>query len=316
MNFTYRAIGFICICKLVFAVQDVIIKEMSGGFPVHEIMVIRSIVSMILLAIAIRLSKGKIAVPFKTAKALLFRGALLFGSFTFFYLGLSAMPLTVTTVLFFTAPFFITILSIPILGERVGLRRWVGIAIGFIGVLVILRPDTEAFGIESLLPVMSAILYSISQLMARKLGINASAASMTFYANITYLCLGIVLALVTLPFEAATSSSQSLQFLLRPWQIPMGLDAILILLTGITGALGFWLSTQAYRISEVNQIAPFEYAMLVWVPILSYIVWNELPDGMTVFGAAIIVSAGLYVLKRDKIKADNPIVSKSLSRTR
>ena len=316
MNLTYRAIFFICICKLVFSIQDVIIKEMSGGFPVHEIMVVRSIVSMALLACAIRIAKGKIAIPFETAKALLFRGALLFGSFTSFYLGLSAMPLTVATALFFTAPFFITILSIPILGESVGLRRWIGITMGFIGVLVILRPGTEAFGIESLLPVISAILYSISQLMARKLGINASAASMTFYANITYLIFGIILALATLPFTVTDSSSQSLQFLFRPWQIPMGLDAILILLTGITGALGFWLSTQAYRISEVNRIAPFEYAMLIWVPILSYIVWQELPDSMTVFGTAIIVSAGLYVLKRDEIKTDMPIVPKSLSRTR
>lgn len=316
MGATLSAILFICLCKLVFAIQDVIIKEMSDEYPVHEIMVIRSIVSMLILLVVLKYSEGLNTLKNRNIKPSLLRGALLFGSFTLFYLGLSSMPLTVAAVLFFTAPFFITLLSIPILGETVGLRRWIGILVGFVGVLIILRPDSNRFGIESLLPVASAFLYSIAQLMARKLRIKDSAAVMTFFANVTYLVLGVILALIAMPFIPSESASNSELFLLRQWQIPMGKDAIFIVLTGVTGAAGFWLSTQAYRISEVNRIAPFEYAMLIWVPILSYIMWQEVPDKITILGTFIIVAAGLYVVRRDEVKTENPIVSKGLSRTR
>jgi drug/metabolite transporter (DMT)-like permease len=316
MRSTLSAIAFICLCKLVFSIQDVIIKEMSGSFPVHEIMVVRSVISIVLLLGVLYFSEGPDCLKNRRIWPPLFRGALLFGSFTLFYLGLSSMPLTVATVLFFTAPFFITVLSIPILGESVGIRRWCGILAGFLGVLIILRPSTTSFGIEGLLPVASAFFYAIAQLMARKLGITESAAVMTLFANISYLVLGLSLALITLPFEPPPDASSSISFLLRPWILPVGRDAVFVALTGVTGAVGFWLSTQAYRISEVNRIAPFEYVMLIWVPILSYLMWQQLPDGMTIFGTAIIAGAGLYVVRRDETQTRRPMVSKGLSRTR
>lgn len=305
-----------CFCKLVFATQDVIIKEMSGGYPVHQIMVIRSIIAMFILLIVIRFTEGFEVFKNHTPGLSLFRGALLFWSFTLFYLGLSSMPLTTATVLFFTAPFFITALSIPFLNEQVGYRRWLGIFVGFIGVLIILRPNSQDFGIEGLFPVAAAFLYAIAQLLARKLGIRDSAAVMTLFANVTYLGLGVILAIICIPFEPTEQTSQSMTFLLLPWSLPKGYDALLIIATGFTGAVGFWLSTQAYRISEVNLIAPFEYVMLVWVPILSYLMWKETPDFLTIIGTLVIVGAGLYVVRRDEIKTTRPFAYKGLSRTK
>ena len=316
MNPLYIGIGLICLCKLVFATQDVIIKQMSDGFPVHQIMVVRAIVSLALLALFIRILESFSALASPNRGALMLRGVLLFFSFTAFYLGLSALTLTAATALFFTAPFFITLLSIPVLGERVGIRRWIGISVGFLGVLVVLRPDSGSVGLEALLPVLAAFLYSVAQLMARKFGISDSAAVMVFYANVSYLVLGLAMAAILWPIEASGESGRSLQFLLRSWQVPGFIDGLLITLTGVTGAVGFWLSTQAYRICEVNRIAPLEYSMLIWIPLLGYLVFAEVPDRATLLGTAIIVAAGLYVVRREEVVAERPITPRSISRAR
>ena len=132
------------------------------------------------------------------------------------------------------------------------------------------------------------------------MGVQASAAVMTLFANFVYLIWSVALALVLIPFAPGEQASASEQFLLREWtEIPMD-DLVLILITGATGAVGFWFSSQAYRIAQASSIAPYEYVMLIWVSGLSYFVWGEVPDGMTFLGSAIIVGAGLYVLQRER----------------
>ncbi len=292
-------------------------KVMSAAYPVHEIMAIRSLVSLALLFVAIRLSGDSVRLNYDSARSLIFRGTLLFGSFSLFYLGLSEMPLTTNTALFFTSPLFITVFSIPLLGEEVGLRRWLGVLLGFVGVWIILRPGSSVYGFTSLYPIGAAILYALAQLMSRKMGARASAAVMTFFANVAYLFWATLVAILVMPFDASPSGSNSMRFLLSDWSMPLSItDAALLALTGVTGALGFWFSTQAYRISEANRIAPFEYVMLIWIPILSYLLWREIPDNMTILGATVIVISGLYVLKRDRKKSNQPIAYKGLSRTR
>ena len=314
MHHLLRAVALLSTGKLVFAIQDVLIKETSSGYPVHQIVVIRSLVALPLLLLMIHFTVGLGQLRGRRIGLHLLRGSLMFFAFMTFYIALAVLPLTTTTALFFTAPFFITLLSVPLLGEQVGIRRVTGIIAGFIGVLIILRPSAEGIGVEVFLPIIAAVLYAAAQVLARRVSLTESAAVMAYYANMSFIGLGICVAIIASFFVPDVSSSVSTQFLIRAWVLPTPLDATLMGITGICVALGFQLSTSAYRSTEVNRLAPFEYVMLIWVTILSYLVWAELPDRYTLIGAAIIIAAGLYVLRREDTVGDTKLAHKSLTR--
>jgi S-adenosylmethionine uptake transporter len=289
-----------CLAKLLFSIQDVIIKEMSSGYAVHQIMVLRGLVATPLVFVLIVFRGGLTLLQSNQIPLLLLRGALMFASFSAFYLALSSIPLTVATVLFFSAPFFVTLLSIPILGESVDSRRWLGIVVGFCGVVIVIRPAASDLQLSMLLPILAALMYATAQILTRPAGVANNAMVITFYANICFTALGIVLAVVMSFIPVGENDTIIEQFLYRQWVLPEGGDIWLLLGTGITSALGFLFSTQAYRTSEVSMVAPFEYVMLVWITIISYLVWDELPDGVTILGAVIIVVASLYILRGNK----------------
>ena len=295
-----QAIGFLASGKLLFACQDVIIKEMSGAYPLHEIMVIRGLASIPLILLIIHFTRGLGAIRGCNVVFHLARGTLMFTAFMAFYLALSEISLTVATALFFTAPFFITLLSIPLLGEQVGIRRFLGIVIGFAGVLIVLRPDINSLGLMGVLPIVAALFYACCQLMVR-VGRNTDPVSvMTLYAGIAFVVLGCAAGLVFSAFEPSSDAAISTRFLLQPWSIPKAWDWLFLILTGVTSGFGFMLSTSAYRAEEASKLAPFEYIMMIWVVILSYLVWSEVPDLFTTLGILIIVSSGVYVLRREK----------------
>ena len=201
---------------------------MSGGYPVHQIMVIRGLVAVPLILLIIHFSRGLGIIKGCNAGFHMFRGALMFTAFMAFYIALAEISLTVTTALFFTAPFFITLLSIPLLGEKVGMRRFVSIIIGFIGVLIVLRPDTNANGVSvglmGLLPIVAAFFYALCQLMVR-VGKNSDPVSvMTLYASVTFILLGGIAGLILSFVEPAADDPLSTRFLLQHWALPQSWD--------------------------------------------------------------------------------------------
>ena len=314
MDNLLRAVALLSTAKLLFAIQDVLIKETSSGYPVHQIVVLRSFVALPLLLLMIHLSVGLGQLRGRRIGLHLLRGSLMFFAFLAFYIALAVLPLTTTTALFFTAPFFITLLSVPLLGETIGARRFAGIVVGFIGVLIILRPTAGGIGLEALLPVLAAVLYAAAQVLARRVALTESAAVVAYYANLCFIGLGLVTTSLAAFFSPEADASVSLQFLIREWSMPTAVDASLIGLTGICVALGFQFSTTAYRSIEVGRLAPFEYIMLIWVTILSYLVWSEVPDYYTLAGATVIICSGLYVLRREATVTNSTLAQKSLSR--
>lgn len=285
--------------KLLFAIQDAVIKEMSGGYPVHQIMTIRGLVAIPLLLLLIHFTGGLGMLRHHRPLLHLVRGTMMLTAFMCFYVALAGTDLTTATALFFTAPFFITLLSIPLLGERVGLRRFAGIGVGFCGVLVVLRPQADSFGWYDLLPVAAAFFYACCQLMVRVAHMTAPPALMSLYASIAFVVLGglggALLANVVVPPDAGVS----LQFLLRPWTLPNAGDALLLMLTGLTSALGFMCTSNAYQREQASRISPFEYVMIIWVILLSYLMWSEIPDLQTLLGVALIIASGIYVIRRE-----------------
>jgi S-adenosylmethionine uptake transporter len=314
LNNLLQAVAIMAAGKFLFAIQDVIIKEMSGGYPVHQIMAIRGTVAIPLLLLLIHFRGGLGSLRQHRPTLHLLRGSLMLIAFMCFYVALAGTSLTSATALFFTAPFFITLLSIPLLGEQVGLRRFVSIAIGFAGVLVVLRPSTADFSYYDLLPIVAAFFYSCCQLMVRVAKMSDPPAVMSLYASIAFVVLGSLCGLGLSTIEAAPDAGVSSQFLLRAWALPDSADLLLLTLTGLTSALGFMCSSNAYQREQASRIAPFEYVMIVWVTLLAYLVWSELPDAMTMLGVAMIVSSGIYVIRREASIEAIPIAYSGLTR--
>jgi drug/metabolite transporter (DMT)-like permease len=281
----------------IFSVQDAIVKGLSGIYPVHEIVVVRSFIALpVLLLVTLAEERGRLRIHRPGLHVL--RGLLLYVSYTTYYLALAHLPIAETVALYFSSPFFVALLSLPVLGERVGVRSWIAIAIGFCGVLLIARPETSLFDPTVLLPVASALAYAVSALLTRRLGTTESGGAMALTATLVYVVAGGLTALALSPIEVTGEVHSSLRFLLNPWRWPSLVDAGLLAACGLIAALGFFLLSQGYRLAETNRAAPFEYAALPWGILWGYWFFGNFPDLATLAGAIVIVGAGLYTLQQ------------------
>jgi drug/metabolite transporter (DMT)-like permease len=286
----------------VFSVQDVIVKLLSGTYPVHQIVVVRSVVALpILLAVTLVEDGGKFRIHRLGLHAL--RGLILYVSYTTYYLALASLTIANTVALTFTVPFFVALLGIPILGERVGARSWVAIGVGFLAVLLIVRPDAGLVEPASLLPIASALAYAVSALLARRLGTTEGGGVMALSATVIYGVAGTVTALSLAGIEAEADAHVSIRFLFNPWIWPSVLDFFLLALCGLIAAFGFFFLAQGYRLAKANLAAPFEYVALPWSVLWGYLFFGSVPNATMIVGAAAIATAGFYTLRQSTARA-------------
>jgi drug/metabolite transporter (DMT)-like permease len=209
------------------------------------------------------------------------RGVFLVGSTYFNFLALNTLQLAQTTSIFFFSPMVVTALAGPLLGEWAGWRRWAAILVGFAGVLVITRPGIASFEAGHLFALCSMVSYSCYVIMTRAMASTESAESLIFYSALTPVIL-------LLPVVPATAS----------W--PAGpLEWVILCSLGFSGGIGHWLLIKAYRQATLSALAPYPYLQMVWMIVLGYLVFGQLPDLPTLAGAAIIVGSGLYILHRE-----------------
>lgn len=302
------ALGILCLCAGIglFSVQDLILKLVSSTYPLSEAMALRGLTAMPLLML-IAMRDGGLGTLFTPGlRMMILRGGVMFLAYASYYLALPALPIATAVALYFSAPLFITILSVLWLGERVGWRRWAAVVIGFAGVLVMLRPGASLFDWAALLVLVSGLAYGFSMILARRLGTTETAPAMAFWGNTVFLVIAVLMALVLGDGRLAGEGHPSVQFLLRPWVWPTPVDAALMCGCGVIAALGLTLLTQAYRIADSNAVAPFEYSYMLWAVVWGWMFFAEWPDGVAWIGIAIIMSAGLMVLWREKVNALPP----------
>ena len=311
-----RGIFLLCAGLFIFSFQDVIIKQLSEHYPVHQLVFVRGMVAMPLLLLLVHYDSGFHSLRTDHFWQHLVRGLLMFCSYLSYYLSIAAIPITTAVSLYFTAPLFITVLSVPFLGETVGPRRLLGVLAGFIGALIMLRPGSEVFEPAALLAVLSAFTYACSQLLTRRLGVKDSASMMAFYTILIFTYVGGIMGLGVHFLDLTPASHPSLDFLLKPWQMPGGMEFAMLVTIGVIAAMGFYLLSQAYRVGKAATIAPFEYTVMIWAIMLTYLVWGTTPDMFTVLGAVIIVASGIYVLKRENIRRAEPLAGKGPYRNR
>lgn len=290
--------GILCLVGAIasLTLSDSIIKWLSPDMALHQITLFRSCFALLAVMVFVQLEGGLVRLKTERPVLHLLRGSLLVLANMFFFVGLAAMPLAETVVLFYTAPLFICLLSQPVLGEKVGLRRWFVIAVGMVGVLIMLRPGSEVFRLVSLLPIMAALCYAAMTMMTRKLGIRESAGALTFYIQIAFIFISSLVGLVIADGAYDVYDNSSLEFLLRAWYWPSFVQFQLLMLCGLIVACGGYLMSQAYRLGEAPAVAPFEYASLPFALIVGYYLWGDWPDWPAFVGTGLIIGSGLLVV--------------------
>jgi len=289
--------GILCLVAAIalLTLSDSIIKWLSPDLALHQIMLIRGLFAMVLVCVFIRLEGGLKTLRTRRPVLHFIRGSMLVLANMFFFLGLSAMPLAETVSLFYTAPLFICILSQPVLGEKVGLSRWLVIIAGMIGVIIMLRPGSEVFRFISLLPVMAALCYAMMTMMTRKLGMQDKASTLTFYIQLAFIAISSIIGLAIGDGRFDTASGGATAFLLRAWSWPSLPQFQLLLLCGVLVAFGGYLMSQAYRLGEAPAVAPFEYASLPFALLVGFYLWGDWPDWISFTGSGLIICSGLVV---------------------
>jgi len=284
----------------VFSMQDLILKWISGSYPLTQAVAIRSSTAIVILLAYIAWREGLHKIFSRRWRALVWRGTILMVAYGTYYLAFPAMKLAEVVTLFFMAPILITALGQPLLGERVSLTGWLAVLAGFVGVVVTYWPGLTgrtALDWALLLPIAAALTYGLSAIMVRRLGPTESASVMGLYQNVMFLLWVLVLAAVfSTGWIPQTNLHPSLAFLLRPWSFENWTEVALLVACGPISALGTVLLAQAYRMTEANFVATFEYTGLIWATLWGFVIWGEVPTPYMLAGAALIVGAGLYML--------------------
>ena len=222
-----------------------------------------------------------------------------------FFSAIATLSLATATALFFVAPIFITLLSIPLLGEKVGIRRLLAVIFGFFGVFIMMKPNTwsgsDIHPFIYFLPVIAAMLYAFMQIMTRKLSKSSKPSALAFYIQVTFMSLSLIFGLIFGDGKLADlSSNTSMQFIFRGWLIPKGNELPYFLILGFLAAgVGYFMS-KAYSTAAAASVAPFEYVLLPLSIFWGWTFFGDIPDLYIFIGIIFVVGSGLYVLVREK----------------
>ena len=311
--------GILCIvaAMTLFTMQDMAIKWLSGDYPLHEIILIRSAVAaIVILAILLPLEGGYNIVYTNKLAVHLLRGFGIVVANLAFYMGLAAMSLAEATSIFFVSPLLITMFSAAFLREHVGVRRWVAVVAGLIGVVIIMRPGSELFRVASILPLIAAIAYALVQVSTRAVGKTEKASTMVIYIQATFIVLCSVSGLAIGDGRYMSGTDPSVDFLFRAWIVPSSGDLFLMGGVGCLMAFGIYLLFQGYRLSEASVIAPFEYIGLPLAVFWGIVVFQDYPDPLAWVGICLIVGAGLYTVYREAIRGRKELFSDPVPKNR
>jgi len=277
-------IAFAVINGFFIVLNDAAIKLVAANVGVGQIVFVRGAAAVvaILAYVGATASLADLRVVNWSGQAL--RTGLMVAATFLYFVALRQMPLADITIFTFIAPIVVAALSPFVVGERVGWRRWTAIAVGFGGVIVMLRPSPDAFYWIALLPLASSTLGGLRDLITRRITVTETSVAMLFYAMVGETALG----LATLPFG---------------WTALGASDVVLLAGAGLLFALAQFLSIEAFRFAEAATISPFRYVSLVWAVAAGYALWGELPDAWTVAGGSIIVGSGLYIFHRQTLRA-------------
>jgi drug/metabolite transporter (DMT)-like permease len=297
-----RLAGALTLCSAVAIATglDTITKWLSAAYPVHQVLMIRSVVAMPLLVGVLAYENVLRGLWPRRVELLALRGVLIASANVAFSLSAAAIPIADTVAIYFTMPFFVAALAAPALGESVRWYRWLAILAGFAGVILMIRPGAGVFEPAALFALYSAFGYGVGQAMARPLG-HVSSSVIALHQNAVFLIVALGLSLTFGTGQFGVPTHQSLRFLMAGWLWPSLGDFLLMTCLGVMAAAAMPMFAHAYKIAEPSFIAPFEYTAMFWAVVWGVTVFGDIPDLWTWSGAAVVISAGLFMLHMDNL---------------
>jgi drug/metabolite transporter (DMT)-like permease len=268
---------FLSVCT--FSVMDLLVKW-SSDYPTGEVLFFRGFFGLLPTYFLIPKNKLKTFYTTTRSKEHLFRCLMGLMALIAIVVALRELPLAVVVSLSYAAPLFITVLSIFLLSEKVGIFRWLAVLIGFIGVIIIAEPGFKGMNYLYFLPLIFCIGMAFVTITIRKLSTTEPIWLISIFFTITISIAG----LATIPMG---------------WVMPNFQDFVLLALIGVTGGSANLFLTQSYKLSEVSLVAPLKYLALIFAIIFGYLIWNETPTIKTLIGASLVIFASLIIFKRE-----------------
>ena len=290
-----RGIALMVASAFFMNVNNAILKLLTEGLPVGEIMFLRAAMILPLVFLYAAFRGGLAVLRVNYWRGHLARGVCLGFSAYFFLLSVEHLPLGMTVALTFAAPLLITAMAGPLLNEEVGWRRWAAVGVGFLGVVVITRPGSDVFQLAALLPLVCALASAGRDIATRSMTATETSLAILMTANLFQICFG----LLSLPFG---------------WQVPDLRSFWLLAACVPLVFIGHYTMIEAFRFAEAGLVSPFRYSAIVWAGLFGYFLWGDVPDGWSVVGTGIVIASGFYILHREFLRQPKAIKVKS-SRT-
>lgn len=275
--------GIVCMLASVFilTLSDVLTKWLTAGYPPGQLICLRSVVILVLVLVVSAPRRRWTGLRMRSPGAHFTRGVFACAGSFLFVLGIKHVPLATAMSIGFAGPLVITALAGPMLGERVGWRRWSAVLVGFVGVLVILRPGAEGFHWAALVLLAGTLAGSLRDIVTRRISATESSTSILLSTNLCMVAFGLL-------------------SVVQGWNLPGPGDAALLVLSGVLIGSGHYLQIEAFRNAEAGAVVPFRYTSLLWATLLGWLVFGDVPAPGMLSGAALVIASGLFILHRER----------------
>lgn len=276
-----KGIACMVLAVALFTIMDAFIKWLAeAGYSTMQLVFFRSFFAFIPLSFVVFRGSWRDALAVRNTSGHLIRCAVGICSMAAFFYAYKVMPLADVVAIGFAAPIFVTALSVPLLGEKVGIRRWSACLVGFAGVLLIVRPGAGLFESGALIALAGTVFYAVAAIAVRHLSRTETSTAIVFYFTLT--C--TVISAVFLPFE---------------WKSPNLTDLALLILVGLIGGTAQLFMTTAFRSVDIAVVMPFEYTAMLWSVGIGYTVWGDVPGLNVWIGAIFVIASGIYIVRRE-----------------
>lgn len=276
-----KGVVLMAIGVLLLTINDAVSKHLVLSHPVGQVIFLRQTATLLVMIPYVMMVTGWGALRVVNGPGQLIRGLMFIAGSVSIVMSLELLPLAMVTTILFTTPIFVAAFSAPVLGERVGLHRWVAVFGGFAGVLIVVQPGTAAFQWALLLPVAASFINAFRDVLTRFLSRSETSIAMLFWSNIILMA-GSAL---TLPWS---------------WQ-PVGTTtALWFVVAGVCNGAAHFFVIEALRVSEASAMAPVRYTSLIWAALLGFVLWGEIPGVWLWAGAAVIVGSSLYMIRAER----------------
>lgn len=281
-----QGIAFMLAGSFFMSLNNAILKWLSAGYPAGQVLFMRSAFIFVAIGIFVWRAGGWHSVRIASPKAHMLRASCVVCSAFLFMNAVRLLPLADVIAITFVAPLFLTALARPVLGEQVGVRRWAAVIVGFVGMLIIIRPGGDLWRLAALLPLGTALMDATRDLITRRM----TSARETANAILVTTTAAVGLAGLTTAVAGA-------------WQMPTWQDFGLIAVGGLITGCGHYCMVETFRMAEAGLVAPFRYSSILWAGALGYMFWGDIPDRWVVAGTVVLIASGLYILHREVVRA-------------